>query len=430
MHRSPAFRLGSIAAAAAAGILVVAGALAQSAPVVTDLGAPRGLTATDSGILVADQGNGRILRMQTDGTIETVAEGLPSVVADSPEGPLVVGVTAAIEVDGAYFATVGEAPDDGFQAVYSISSSGAATLLADLGAYEEANNTDDDVDETGAPEVVSNPYDLVTDGADGVYVSDSGANAILHVSATGEITPYAIFPVRENPLFGTIGGPTMDQVPTGMEIGPDGAIYVSTLTGFPFPSGAARVYRVEDLNADGDALDDGEVTTYAEGLTAATNLAFEADDSLLVTEFSTSFLENAPGRLVRVSGGTISVVAEPLISPTGVAVAGDGTIIVAQEFLGIVAEATAATEFARPPISGDLPASGFGLVTFGGTVEVLRTALTELGCEGPIFATSDGAFIGFIPNTAVAVVNADFLALWPDGVIPDNTPLLGGNCGG
>src|SRR5690606_13455560 len=120
------------------------------------------------------------------------------------------------------------------------------------------------------------------------------------IAPDGTVSPFAVFTNRENPLFPGLGGPTMDQVPTGVTIGPDGAVYVGTLTGFPFPSGGAVVYRVEDGNGDGDALDDGEVEVYADGLTTVTDVDFDGAD-LLVSEFSTNMLAQAPGRVVRIS---------------------------------------------------------------------------------------------------------------------------------
>lgn len=91
-------------------------------------------------------------------------------------------------------------------------------------------------------------------------------------------------------------------------------------------------------------------------------------------------------------------------------------------------------EFVEPPppgmgIAGTLPASGFGLVTFGGTIEQLRDALAT-ACPGgrPIFATSGGQFVAFFPTVSIAAVNAHFNARFPGGVIPIGTPLIGGNC--
>src|SRR5690606_12255382 len=137
------------------------------------------------------------------------------------------------------------------------------------------HNTGDDVTPQGTPDIDSNPYDLVADGKGGVFVTDAAANAVFHVNETGDIKLYAFLPDRDNPLAASIGGPRIDEVPTGITIGPDGALYVTTLTGFPFPSGAARVYRIADGDDDNDATDDGEVTVFAEGLTTATDLAFD-----------------------------------------------------------------------------------------------------------------------------------------------------------
>jgi hypothetical protein len=317
-------------------------ASAQGGLVLTDLQGPRGLSTDGSYLYIAELASGNILRVSQEGSVGVIVSGLPSVIADSPEGPLPTGPSAAISVGDKFFVAVGEARGvAGFDSIYSVTPGQPPVLFADLLAYEQANNVDGDVDMAGEPELLINAYDLVSDNAGGLYVSASGANAILHVSAGGVISPFAIFPNRPNPLFPAIGGPTMDQVPTGLEWGPDGALYVSTLTGFPFPNGEALVYRMVDTDGDGDALEDGETTVYASGLSVATNIAFDSDGSLLVTEFSTNMLEQAPGRLVRVVNGEISeVVAAPLVSPTGVTVF-NGEIIVAQEFVGIVAEAGA-----------------------------------------------------------------------------------------
>ncbi len=102
---------------------------------------------------------------------------------------------------------------------------------------------------------------------------------------------------------------------------------------------------MQDDNGDGDALDLGETTVYADGFTAATDVAFEADGSMLVTEYSgdmrslaeVGFKESHlfPGRLVRWRDGVMWVVADGLVSPTAVAVA-RGRIYVSEEFAGRV----------------------------------------------------------------------------------------------
>ena len=49
------------------------------------------------------------------------------------------------------------------------------------------------------------------------------------------------------------GAACTDAVPTEVNVGPDGALYVSLLTGAPFTAGAAGIYRVAPGQAPGQA---------------------------------------------------------------------------------------------------------------------------------------------------------------------------------
>ncbi|MCK9486057.1 MAG: ScyD/ScyE family protein [Dehalococcoidia bacterium] len=322
-------------------------ASAQPAPpgevVAAGLDHPRGLTADGDDVLIAELGAGRVLRLAPDGSTSVLATGLPTTVffnaasgSDEPGGP-----SAVVPVAGGYAVAVSEADTGAFQSVYYVQADGTQVRIADLGAYEAEHNTDGDTTPDGDPELLSNPYSIVTDGAGGLYVADSGANAVLHISADGTVSPFAVFPDRENPLFPDFGPPTMDQVPTGMVAGPDGALYVTTLTGFPFPQGGAVVYRLSDDDGNGDALGDGEMTVFASGLTAATDLAFDVDGSLLVTQFTADMLaENVPGQVVRVRDGDVQVVVDGLITPTNLVVTASGRVLVSQAFAGLVSDVT------------------------------------------------------------------------------------------
>ena len=107
----------------------------------------------------------------------------------------------------------------------------------DLGAYEALNNP------AGGP-LDTNPWHVAA-VAGGYLVTDAGGNSLLRVATDGTISTVASFAAR------ALGGPgPTEPVPTGIAVGPDGAYYVSELTGFPFvagcrahlpvPSGAAR----------------------------------------------------------------------------------------------------------------------------------------------------------------------------------------------
>lgn len=359
--RLPTFKVGLAAVAALTVALTIAvGSEADTLFVAKDLKSPRGITSIGSQVLIAEQGTGRILRVSDKGTTTVIASGFPTMVANTPEGPLATGPNAVIQVGAVYYVTVGEGEPNarGFDSLYSVTEGGRPQLIVDFQPIERANNFDGGM-EDGKPDTVVNPYDLVWDGKNGLFVSAAGANTIFHVSLDGTVKPYAIFPAVRNPLF-PLGGPTMDVVPTGLAIGPDGALYVGSLTGFPFPAGGAAVYRMQDRNGDGDALDPGETTVFASGLTTVTDIAFDRDGSLLVAQFSQNMLELAPGNVVRVRGGQVTPVSGPVVSPTGLAVLNDGTIMVTQEFLGLVADAQSASQIASSIQIPGAPAAGGG----------------------------------------------------------------------
>lgn len=78
----------------------------------------------------------------------------------------------------------------------------------------------------------SNPFDLVAVG-DTLYVTDGGTNLVWQVGInSGTFSALAEFPPIQHPLFGTIGGPTVEAVPTGVTYS-DGQLLVTLFTGFP-----------------------------------------------------------------------------------------------------------------------------------------------------------------------------------------------------
>jgi sugar lactone lactonase YvrE len=186
----------------------------------------------------------------------------------------------------------------------------APRVLANLAKYEYRTNPIDTPD--------SNPVSLVRDR--GAYlVADAGANTILQVRGRHihRLAQFADVQVQ-NP-FAPPGVMTpMQFVPTSAVRGPDGAIYVSQLTGFPFPQGGSTIWRIRAGHAP---------VAYAMGLTNATNLAFARDGSLYAVEITTEGLlsGDTTGALVRIPrhGGSPVVVADDLPAPYGVALRGN-----------------------------------------------------------------------------------------------------------
>lgn len=196
---------------------------------------------------------------------------------------------------------------------------GHVRAVADLAGFEAEENPDGE-------EPNSNPFSVVTRWGRTAVV-DAGGNTLFRVGHGGDISTLAVFPPRIVPAPPGIPDlppelPTQ-SVPTSVVVGPDGAYYVSELTGFPFVPGAARIHRV---------VPGSDPEVYAEGFTNVTDLAFGHDGSLYVLEIATNGLLSGDetGALKRIApdGLVETVVSEGLVAPTGLAVGRKGEIYV------------------------------------------------------------------------------------------------------
>ncbi len=192
-----------------------------------------------------------------------------------------------------------------FGTLLQMSASGKVKVQADLLAHEVANNP------AGGP-IDSNPFGaLALPG--GCLVADAGGNALMGVRSNKTVETLAVFPSRPD-------RPT-DAVPTAVVMGPDGAYYVSQLTGVPFAAGAASIFRV---------VPGEDPVPWLTGFKTITDLAFGPDGSLYVVEHATGPVFFAlPGRVIRVApDGTRTDVITGLDRPTSVAVGADGAVYV------------------------------------------------------------------------------------------------------
>ena len=138
----------------------------------------------------------------------------------------------------------------------------------------------------------------------------------MQFQPNGGVSLVATFPKTPAPApFGQ-----SDPVPTEVQRGPDGALYVSTLSGVPFLPGTAKIYRVGS---------GGTPAVYADGFKTITDFAFGLDGSLYVLEYASGAFLAPPGRVVHVAlSGVRTVVTAALTNPTGILLGSDGAIYV------------------------------------------------------------------------------------------------------
>lgn len=231
-----------------------------------------------------------------DSSVTTVAN-LPSI----RTGQETVGGARLALLNGVLYATSGQGvggPDTemppSMGAVVRVEADGTVTTVADLWAFERANNPDPALYD-------SHPYGLEP-GPDGMlYVADAGANDLLKVNPeTGEVSVVAVF----EPLPGVFprpdrGGQMLtDPVPTDVVFDKEGNALVSLLPGAPFVPGSSKVVKVAP---------DGTVSDYATGYTMLTDLEWGPDGNLYGVQFGV-FGEQGPemnsGMVVRIAEGS------------------------------------------------------------------------------------------------------------------------------
>jgi hypothetical protein len=332
----------ALVATALATVAPLAGAQAATAAVIaTGLVNPKGIDQSPSGALyVAEAGNGgadcttvtgacfglsgAVTKVDPTGVQppSRIVTGLPSIYSGSPRvavGPndvsfsrygaptIIMGLGGDLSVRD----RLGEAGAP-LGKLLRILGDNRTMAVADISAYEQENNPD-----TGA--IDSNPYGLEAQPGE-FAVADAGANTLIGARPNGMTKLLAVFPTvpMPNPFNPNAPKINAQSVPTSVTRGPDGYWYVGTLTGFPFATGAANVWRVPPQG--------GAPELCSSGFTTIVDLAFDPYGKLYVLEISSGLRTpvgppppplKTPGRLKRLdSCGATPVTVYDNADPT------------------------------------------------------------------------------------------------------------------
>lgn len=318
-------------------VVATAGGKGGVRTVASGLDNPRGLTFHNGSLYVAEAGKGGAgpcfpgpegeacfgasgaVTKVSNGKQKRIVTGMPSLAA--PDGSGAIGPSDVGFRWGDLYFTVGLGADPAVRAgvpalgmklatLQRLNGHGKVKQVADLGAFEVKKDPAKD-----GPD--SNPNGVLVRG-DGVYVADAGGNSLVRVGS--KIKTVVTFPNRDVPFPGPNDKFSMDPVPTSVTKGPDGAFYVSELTGFPFPVDGAQIWRVKN----------GKAKVFAKGFTNIIDIAFDNRGRMYVLEINSNGLQDpaGSGSLIRVGkNGKQTVVHSGLIMPGGVALRGGAAYV-------------------------------------------------------------------------------------------------------
>jgi len=178
---------------------------------------------------------------------------------------------------------------------------GTIKTVLDIAAYQKTDPDPIDHDQPPNP-TESNPYGLTVDRWGNALVADAAGDDVIRVTPAGHAVTVARFDlqsIKTNHLpadFKFPGGPIppkfdAEPVPTTVTIGPDGAIYVGELKGFPFRPGTSNIWKIKphaknawcSVNKPDPTR---SCSLYSKGYTAIQDITFDRHGRLYVYELA------------------------------------------------------------------------------------------------------------------------------------------------
>lgn len=316
----------------------VAGSNSAYTVIASGLLSPRGLTfGTDDRLYVAEAGLGGTAEdpVSYTGAIDEIlnpqsahphlrglVSGLASV-GDQSEGEI-IGVGGISVSAQAISAIIGESEEAigavGFGQLLKVKTSANVKVEANVGSVDYRFTAKHPDLDPGGQYPDANPYGVLTLPGH-TYVVDAGSNTLDEVLPGGKVKILAYF---ENNV-------TSDSTPTCMAQGPDGALYIGTLSLVDSlvlgPS--AKIYRVDPSTLPAGGIIIGSAFEWATGLWPINGCAFGPDGTFYASELITSS-DFTGGDVVKIPfndpSSHISLTNQTLPLAAGVAVASDGTV--------------------------------------------------------------------------------------------------------
>lgn len=293
----------------------------QSAPFASNLKSPIGIEADDKGnVWVTEAGTGGD---KTDAGVSMITPSgqktvfVTGLISKTAQGSI-EGISKLLYRDGKlyflhgingllYIADVsGFKPGDAPVNLASIESHDIATFVKDQKFTDPLN---------------SNAFELAFGPDNNLYIVDAGGNAIIkRDQSSGKLSVFATLPKTDA---------DKEAVPTGIVY--DGSKFlISTLTGFPFTTGAAKIFQVTPS---------GVVSEYKGNFTTLTGIALSVNNKPLVIQhgiFGMGFTAGT-GKVIDENGNTL---LDGLSQPTDLIRSGEKTYYVLSYKDGTISKLT------------------------------------------------------------------------------------------